>query len=91
MKNAFASGSEASRSLLKYGVIFAYLVYLLYGFVTEYFSGTTEGFTLPYFIIGALILGGGCIFLGKLTLQAWKKSQEEAAAAIDAAEKPAEE
>lgn len=78
--------SPASRNLLKYGLVLAFLLYILYSFVTEYLGGTTEGFTLPIFIIGLVILGGGCAFSGTLTLRAWRESQAEAAAAIDAAE-----
>lgn len=77
--------SPATRNLLKYGLVLALLVYLLYEFVMEYIRGT-QGFTLPIFIIGLVILGGGCVFSGTLAARAWKESQEEAAAAIDAAE-----
>jgi len=80
------NASPATRNLLKYGLVLALLLYILYSFVTEYLGGTTEGFTLPIFIIGLVILGGGSVFAGSLTLRAWRESQAEAAAAIDAAE-----
>ena len=86
MKNNMFPSSEATRSLLKYSVLFAYLAYLLYSFVTEYLRGESVGFTFPVFMIGVLVLGGGTVFLFVMTLRAWKRSQQEAAAAIDAKE-----
>ena len=78
--------NETNRNLLKNGIVFALLGYLLYQFVMEYLAGQSEGFTPLVFVIGLVILGGGTLFTGFLTLKAWKVSQAEAAAAIDAME-----
>ena len=77
--------SDASRNLLKYGLVLAFLLYYFYQFVREYFSGV-EGFTLPIFLVGLVIFGGGSIFVGSLTMKAWRESQAEAAKAIEEAE-----
>ena len=77
--------SPATRNLLKYGIVLALFLYLTYSFVAEYLAGTM-GFTLPVFLIGIVILGGGTVFSGVLTLKAWRESQAEAAAALDAEE-----
>ena len=79
--------TDATRGLLKNGLVFAFLGYTLYEFVTEYLRGTSEGFAPWIFILGLLILGGGTLFTGILTLRAWKASQSEAAEAIDAQER----
>ena len=79
------NASPATRNLLKYGIVLALFLYLTYSFVSEYLAGTM-GFTLPVFIIGMVILGGGTVFSGVLTLKAWRESQAEAAAALDAEE-----
>lgn len=76
------NGSPASRNLAKYGLLLAFFLYMLYEFVAEFLRGNSEGFTLPILLIGVLILGGGCVFAGVLTLRAWRESQAEAAAAI---------
>lgn len=78
--------TPATKNLLKYGIVLALFLYLLYSFVMEYISGTAEGFTPVVFIIGIVILGGGTLFSGVQALHAWKESQKEAAAAIDAME-----
>ena len=78
--------SDATRSLLKNGLVFAFLGYTLYEFVMEYFRGTSEGFEIWILILGLVILGGGTVFTGLLTLRAWKASQSEAAEAIEAQE-----
>ena len=80
------NSSPANKKLLKYGLVLAFLLYTAYELVAEYLSGTSEGFTLPIFVIAMVVLGGGCLFAGILTLRAWRESQAEAAAAIDAAE-----
>lgn len=82
--------TPATRNLMKYGVVLCLFLYLLYSFVTEYLAGTAEGFTPVVFIIGIVILGGGTLFSGVQALHAWKESQKEAAAAIDAAEETTE-
>ena len=76
------NSSPASRNLVKYGLLLAFFLYMLYEFAAEFLRGNSDGFTLPIFLIGVLVLGGGCVFAGVLTLRAWRESQAEAAEAI---------
>lgn len=78
--------STATRNLLKYGIVFVLIAYTLYEFVAEYLGANSVGFTPTVFVIGLIILGGGTLFSGFLALRAWRESQAEAAAAIDAQE-----
>ena len=72
---------NADRLLLKAGIVAAFLGYSLIEVALEFFSGKTEGFTLPLFLIAEGILTAGLLLTCILGYRSWKRGQEAAAQA----------
>lgn len=72
---------NADRLLLKSGIVAAFLGYTGIEVALEFFSGKTEGFTFPLFLIAELILLVGLIFTCVLAYRSWKRGLDAAAQA----------
>lgn len=71
----------ADQLLLKAGIVAAFLGYSIIEVALEFFTGETEGFTLPLFLIAELILLSGLVLCAVLGFRSWKRGQEAAAQA----------
>ncbi len=60
------------------GIVILAVLYMLWQVVSAYLQGGEGAPSLAVVIIGAVLLVGGCIFIGFLALRLYKQSKEEA-------------
>lgn len=60
------------------GIVILAVLYMLWQVVSAYLQGGEGAPSLAVVIIGAILLVGGCIFIGFLAFRLYKQSKEEA-------------
>ncbi len=59
------------------GIVILAVLYMLWQVVSAYLAGGEGAPSLTVVIVGALLLVGGCIFIGSMAFRLYKQSKEE--------------